>query len=706
MNLERKPEKAQILVYILAFLAARAEVAGMHPFAIAIFAGAYLIGCGSWGLYGTVLLGLASTLSLTATIKYAGILFLTILAIGFVVQEGRRKNPVIIAGLAGGITMLAGLVFRLIPAWGENPQLFQTAKEQLFPEMSMAYTGFLGILSEHTQAWYMPILEGIMVACFSLVLEQALQVIDKKEFIMRSENLLSSVALTAVVLWGVPLQIGSYLTILQGVVFYLLLYMSYRYGISYGTSLGTVCGVILAIKTHQVEWIAICVMLSLAAAFLGEWSKWLAFFGFFAMIGFLGWFYYPDLLSVQAFRGLASAGILFVLTPKSYLLKHRTDTPNEEQELISGEVQKMTRSRLQEFADVFTKISQSFCEPACAVEQGGQALVYPFFARQMGEIGESLREFSKGMNTAGAVNEQQERRLIHELEHQNVRVQHVIVMQGRQGRQEIYLSARTVRGRVMTAKEAAEIVSRSFGTRYRVAPASRLIINREYDVVVFEEDTRYHYLTGAKRVAKDGQLISGDNFSQMELKNGQLLMMLADGMGSGETANHQSEQLVDLLEEMLEAGFRKESAVEILNELIAVQNQGEQFATLDMCMIDLYSGVGEFLKMGASTTYIKRGSWMESIQSTTLPVGIQERTEIDTVRKKLYHGDMVIMVSDGVLDGIRFENKEECLKEMIQEMQVRNPQEMADEIVRQVRQMNGGHLRDDASVLVVGIWKK
>ena len=157
---------------------------------------------------------------------------------------------------------------------------------------------------------------------------------------------------------------------------------------------------------------------------------------------------------------------------------------------------------------------------------------------------------------------------------------------------------------------------------------------------------------------------------------------------------------------MLEAGFRKESAVEILNELIAVQNQGEQFATLDMCMIDLYSGVGEFLKMGASTTYIKRGSWMESIQSTTLPVGIQERTEIDAVRKKLYHGDMVIMVSDGVLDGIRFENKEECLKEMIQEMQVKNPQEMADEIVRQVRQMNGGHLRDDASVLVVGIWKK
>ena len=233
-----------------------------------------------------------------------------------------------------------------------------------------------------------------------------------------------------------------------------------------------------------------------------------------------------------------------------------------------------------------------------------------------------------------------------------------------------------------------------------------MIINREYDVIVFEEDTRYRYLTGVARVMKDGQRVSGDNFSQMELKNGQLLMLLADGVGSGEDAARQSEQLVDLLEEMLEVGFRKESAIEMLNELIAVQGQGEHFATLDLCMLDLYSGVSEFLKMGASTTYIQRGSWIETIQSTTLPMGIREQLELDAVRKKLYHGDRIIMVSDGVLDGIRFENKEECLKEMILETETNNPQQLAEQLLERVRKMNGGVMRDDASILVVGIWKK
>ena len=79
---------------------------------------------------------------------------------------------------------------------------------------------------------------------------------------------------------------------------------------------------------------------------------------------------------------------------------------------------------------------------------------------------------------------------------------------------------------------------------------------------------------------------------------------------------------------------------------------------------------------------------------------------MDAVRKKLYHGDRIIMVSDGVLDGIRFENKEECLKEMILETETNNPQQLAEQLLERVRKMNGGVMRDDASILVVGIWKK
>lgn len=659
----------QIWVYILAFLAARSEVAGMYPFAVAFFVGAYLAGCGSWGLYGAILLGIASTFSLSAVIQYGVLLIVVTLCIGLIFNDNKQKNPLLVGAIAGGSTILAGLIGMKAP-------------------------------------WYMFVIEGIAVTCFSLILEQALQVIRNREDVMKSENLLSTLTLMAVVLWGIPLQIASYFTVLQGVVYYLMLYMAYRYGVAYGTSVGTICGVILALKTQQVEWVAICVILSLIASFLGEWSKLLEAFGFLAIIGFLGFFYYPELLGVAALRGLATAGIMFLCTPKRYMLKHVMDRHQSRQELVSEEVQKMTHSRLQEFAEVFTKLSKNFREPVYAVSGDGQVVQYPIFARQMGEIGESLKEFSGSMCTPLAVGEKQEGQVIHELERQNVRVQHLVMVKGIYGRKEIYLSARTIRGRVMTAKEAAEIISEALGCDYRVASGSRMIINREYDVVIFEEDTHYRYLTGVRRIAKDGQQISGDNFSQMELKNGQMLMMLADGMGSGEEASRQSEQLVDLLEEMLEAGFRKESAIEILNELIAMQGQGERFTTLDFCMLDLYSGVGEFLKMGAATTFIKRGEWIESIQSTTLPVGIREQTELDAIRKKFYHGDLVVMVSDGVLDGIIFENKEECLKEILLDITTQNPQEFADQIMERISKMNGGILRDDATVLVLGLWKK
>ncbi len=674
MKAGKEHKREVIWIYILSFLAARSEVADMYPFAIAVFVGAYLTGCGSWGLLGTVVLGIASTITVTGTIKYSVLLFIITLVIGLSPVGNRKKNPLLIAGLSGVITMTGGILW--------NVWLHQAA------------------------LWYLSVLEGIAVISFTLILEQAFQVILNREDIMKSENLLSSLTLLAVILWGIPLQIAGMFTVLQGVVYYLLLYMSYRHGVAYGTSVGAICGVILALRTHQVEWVAICVILSLAAAFLGEWSKWLEAFGFLAIMGFLGFFYYPELMEVQALRGLLSAGILFICTPKSYLLKYQIADVISRQELINGEVQKMTQTRLQDFAGVFTKISRSFAMPLYAVSGDVQAVKYPFYARQMGEIGESIREFSSGMYTPLSMNRQQESRIIHELERQNVRVQHLVIVKGVHGKREIYLSARTIRGRVMTAKEAAEIISEALDCNYRVAAASRMIINREYNVIILEEDTHYRYLTGAKRITKGGERVSGDNFSQMELKNGQLLMLLADGMGSGEEASQQSEQLVDLLEEMLEAGFRKETAIEILNELISLQGQGEAFTTMDLCMVDLYSGVGEFLKMGASTTFIKRGTWIESIQSTTLPVGIREQTELDAVRKKFYHGDMIIMVSDGVLDGIIFENKEECLKEMLLEIETKNPQELAEELLKRIEKMNGGIMRDDASVLALGIWKK
>ena len=58
--------------------------------------------------------------------------------------------------------------------------------------------------------------------------------------------------------------------------------------------------------------------------------------------------------------------------------------------------------------------------------------------------------------------------------------------------------------------------------------------------------------------------------------------------------------------------------------------------------------------LGAACTYIKRGNWVECIKSTSLPMGVLEEVDMETITKKLYDGDFVIMVSDGIVDALNY----------------------------------------------------
>ncbi len=50
---------------------------------------------------------------------------------------------------------------------------------------------------------------------------------------------------------------------------------------------------------------------------------------------------------------------------------------------------------------------------------------------------------------------------------------------------------------------------------------SRNLIGIEPCKIVFEEDTKYHTIHGVARLTKDEAVVSGDNFSFLELENGQ-----------------------------------------------------------------------------------------------------------------------------------------------------------------------------------------
>jgi stage II sporulation protein E len=182
--------------------------------------------------------------------------------------------------------------------------------------------------------------------------------------------------------------------------------------------------------------------------------------------------------------------------------------------------------------------------------------------------------------------------------------------------------------------------------------------------------------------------------------------MLSDGMGCGEKASIQSSQVIDLLEQLMSAGFGRDLAIDLLNSFVSFLADGTVSTTIDLTMIDLYTGDTSFVKLGASTTFIKRKGKVECVRSTSLPMGVLERIEFDTCDGKLYHGDIVVMMSDGILDGIIVENKEEYMADYIASLRTNNVQSIAEAILKDIESMQRGVLRDDSTVLVIGFWKK
>ena len=273
-------------------------------------------------------------------------------------------------------------------------------------------------------------------------------------------------------------------------------------------------------------------------------------------------------------------------------------------------------------------------------------------------------------------------------------------------RKEVYLTIRTRKKNRVSNKEAAEILSDMMGTAMMPSHEMRAFVRNEYTDTCFVERTNFEVLYGMERCVGDYQQISGDSFSFMQKAEGQFLASLSDGMGTGLNAYQESEKVVDLLEQFLEAGFSKETAVKMINSALVLRSDGKTFSTIDISSIDLYSGVCEFLKIGAAASFIRRGNWVEVISSTSLPAGIFQQTDLEKTCRKLYDGDMVIMVTDGVLDVLPVEHQEKLMKDIILEHQTNNPKELADYILSRVRQYKSGRFLDDMTVLVMGIWKR
>lgn len=325
---------------------------------------------------------------------------------------------------------------------------------------------------------------------------------------------------------------------------------------------------------------------------------------------------------------------------------------------------------------------------------------------QFRELAVILEEFAHQMEQATDITGIRENAVKRLFGLHHMAVENMLVLEYENHHREAYLTVRTTNGKCVTAKEAAVLFGQAMGSQDWSAPKdTRALVTRQEATLRFVEEGSYRMLYGIARLAKDGQGISGDNYTYSGNVPGQVTMSISDGMGSGEHASRESRRVVELTQQLLETGFSARAALKMVNTILLLSGSEQHPATLDLCCIDLHTGVLEAMKLGAVATFVLGENGAELLEAGTAPAGVISSIEPVLLSRKLWDGDRIIMVSDGVLDACPGVDKELALKEYIEGMPLKTPQDMAERILRFACQ-NIPAPRDDMTVLTSVIWKR
>lgn len=374
---------------------------------------------------------------------------------------------------------------------------------------------------------------------------------------------------------------------------------------------------------------------------------------------------------------------------------------------VSPDMREQLKARCDRPGDMEAALAKSYGEARTDLMWSNRMMEQRMAAGELVfQTAELLSRAAKSFEGVPAREERIRKKLKRELRYLGVELFGVRVFLCDQQRSEIYLTLRCARKSCVSAKTIAEILSGCCKVQMRPARNCHAALGDTPANFHFVQETRYQMFCGISRITKAGELISGDNYAFLQKDTGKVVMSLADGMGSGASACRESETVIELLEQFLEAGFPQETAVRMINSCMLLQNQRQMFSTIDLCMVDLYNAGCDMIKSGAVSTFILRGNEIEVIDSGAFPMGVLQQSDYASMHRQLQSGDSVIMMTDGVLEALPEGEREQQMAELVARSACRNAREYARRLMEKVYLMQKLQARDDMTVLVGTIWEK
>lgn len=377
----------------------------------------------------------------------------------------------------------------------------------------------------------------------------------------------------------------------------------------------------------------------------------------------------------------------------------------------------MNKQRLMGYAESFRELAGSFKEEFAAEILGAtrdrQGVLEEHMlweSRQL--ISSNLNEMASIMTRVASeelcyepMEDKKQKILVHALRSEGIYAEALCYLPRKNQGRTIGMVLYTEKRNGISSEEVADMLSVLLKNKLEAAVTSPYMVDAARQSFLFVEEPRYIALTGLSKAVKESETVSGDNYAILQSDSGQKFILISDGTGSGKRANADSGRVLDLMEKMLESGFGIETAVGMVNNAVFAKGEESSHPTLDVCSLDLYTGDCDICKIGGASTFLKRGKYVEKITRGSLPLGIFQALNAPIIQRRVYDGDYLVFMTDGVLDALEEGDNEDLMTETIRNMAERNPQEMAEKLLQLVLRSCGGRILDDMTILVMGIWE-
>ena len=200
-----------------------------------------------------------------------------------------------------------------------------------------------------------------------------------------------------------------------------------------------------------------------------------------------------------------------------------------------------------------------------------------------------------------------------------------------------------------------------------------------------------------QHIANNGRLC-GDCLDYFNDGFGKTYALVCDGMGTGGRAAVDGNMAVSVMGRLLRSGLSADSSLQIVNSALMVKSEDESLSTLDLTGVDLYTGKVTLKKAGAPATFVRKNGRVMVREMPSLPVGILNGVKFSSDTVNLSSGDMVVMVSDGVITG-----DEKWLEKLIRSWNEGSTQELARAVVDEAIKRRGDSPDDDITALAIRI---